>query len=306
MPAQFQGCGTLFPTMGYSGNNQIMVQPAMCNCDCGAPTGQACSLQAPADTNPQAQMILPNATDPIITADAPCGMASVCSGPLLDLAGWNGTCDGYNYYSAGVKTCQPTGSQDCTMGSAACNQSIVANALQVTGGSCTANPQPPTIPPVSWSTLGQACGGATAGTGCSSSSESCMPVPQSPFHSGLCIMQAGNVSCTGQFSEQHLFYGGSMDTRTCSTCTCGAPSGGTCTATVEVYATMGGTNCGGTPLATLHPTTQSTDCANLTGNPEVGSKKASFSAVTGGTCAGTAQPSGTATPTNPTTFCCIP
>jgi hypothetical protein len=48
-------------------------------------------------------------------------------------------------------------------------------------------------------------------------------------------------------------------------------------------------------------------CANLTGNPNVGSRKATVTAPQGGSCAaGGGQAIGAATPGTPTTFCCVP
>jgi hypothetical protein len=305
--SQFTGCPTEFPSTGYSGNDQISVPPAQCNCTCGTPQGEKCEIMGPMDSNSQAQMILPGAVDAIFVVDAPCNGNPVCAGPLLEVETWPGTCDGPNYYTGNTKTCQPGAGQDCTMGTAPCNQALQVNALQVTGGSCTANAGTPTFPPVSWSTLGQACGGPTPGTGCTDANDACMPVPQGIFHSGLCIMQTGDVACSGQFSEKHTFYGGAtMNGRSCTACGCGAPSGGTCSGTISVYANSGGNVCNGTVIGTLNPTTQSGDCVDLNNNPEVGSKKATFTIDTPGSCAPTAQPMGTETPINPTTFCCIP
>jgi len=304
--SDFNQCDTAFPTSMYTGNNQIMVSPAQCNCNCGAPSGEKCEINGPVDTSMPSPPILPGAIDAIITQDAPCNGNSVCAGPLLEVPTWTGTCDGPNYFPGATNTCQPTGSQDCTQGSAACNQSITANALVVTGGTCTPNSQAPTIPPVAWGTLGAACGGATPGTGCTDTNDTCMPVPQGVYHSGICIMATGDVPCSGQFSDKHLFYGGSMDSRDCTTCGCAPSTGGSCSATITVYGNTGGSVCNATVIATLKPSTTTGDCKNLTGNPSVGSKKATFSAVTPGTCASSSMPMGTATATTPTTFCCIP
>src|SRR4051812_18914644 len=53
---------------------------------------------------------------------------------------------------------------------------------------------------------------------------------------------AGNV-----FTEQHFFYKGVEDDRQCSACTCGAPAGSACTATISIYKGNDLT-CGGPPL----------------------------------------------------------
>jgi hypothetical protein len=43
-------------------------------------------------------------------------------------------------------------------------------------------------------------------------------------------MQAGMVACpAGSYSANYVYYGGANDTRGCATCSCGEPSGGSCT-----------------------------------------------------------------------------
>jgi hypothetical protein len=259
------------------------------------------------DTSTTVQQMYPGAIDAIASVDGTCTGSSQCVGALFDVPSWNGTCDITSAYSGSV--CGP--GSDCTNGTKPCNLSITVGALVVAGGSCTANAQPPTIPAVTWGTYGAACGGAMPGTGCTAYTDSCLPIPQGPYVGGLCIMQTGDVACPGGFADKHLFYGSSTlpgvtDTRTCSTCGCAAPTGGTCSATVKVYSGESSPAVCNTStlVATLMPTTQSGDCVNTPTNPTVGSKAVTFSAVTGGTCASTSMPTGTVTTANPTTFCC--
>jgi hypothetical protein len=291
-------CGTDYPNDAYDGNNQISVPTAMCStCTCAPPNGATCAMTGMADTMHSGDI------DPIIVGDATCGGTINCGGPLEVVPTWNGTCDAMDGFMGGTKTCGA--GSDCTTGTGPCNVSVSVTQLQVSGGSCTASTQSPNIPPVTWGTAGKGCGGPTPGTGCSSSSEVCLPIPASPFHPGVCIMQTGMVSCPpGQFSEQHIFFSDKMDSRSCSSCSCGSPTGD-CSATVTVYSATNQT-CTGL-LATLKPTTTAGDCKNLTGNPTVSGREATFSTVSNGSCpASGGQAMGTATPSSPTTFCCIP
>jgi hypothetical protein len=104
------------------------------------------------------------------------------------------------------------------------------------GGACipkqTGNPS---IPPAQWATQMLACGdGATAGAGCGAGV--CVPRPAPPFDDALCVYQAGDVPCPpGPYSLRTLFYTTAGDTRDCSACDCGAPTGTTCAGTVKLY-----------------------------------------------------------------------
>jgi hypothetical protein len=295
-PAADPGCPTEFPTSAYIGNNQIIAQQANCStCTCANPQGQKCEVTGPADASK------PNTIDPILVVDAACGTTPKCVGPLEVVPPWNGACYGPDGFASGQTTCGP--GSNCTNGTQACNKAMQVAPLQVTGGTCTPSAQTPNVPAVSWSIAGEACGGAVAGTGCNAG-KTCLPRPKAPFHTGVCIMQTGDIACPpGQFTAKHTFFTGSMDNRACSSCACDPAAGGTCSATVTVYSDSG---CSAV-IATLHPTTAAGDCANIANNPAAVSRKAVFTAPAGGMCPPTGgQPSGTATPTSPTTFCCIP
>lgn len=55
----------------------------------------------------------------------------------------------------------------------------------------------------------------------------------------LYIARDGERTCPSDpnnvFTERHVFYQGVEDNRQCSACTCGAPTGSTCTATIAIY-----------------------------------------------------------------------
>jgi hypothetical protein len=301
--AQDPGCGGLYPDSAYTGNNGISVPPANCStCTCTAPQGQTCQVTGMQDPQTPANI------DPLVVLDASCSGAPRCGTPLDTPPTWTGNCIGNNYVRGKQNTCQPSGNNTCDQGSQPCNLSVIANPLKVTGGSCTASTQTPTIPPVGWSNVGEACGSATPGTGCSAS-QTCLPTPLAPFHPGVCIMHDGEIDCPGgKFSEQHIFYTGKTDTRGCTACTCDAPTGGSCSATVTIY--KDDSTCSTTPWVTLHPTSSAGDCQPIPdNNSDIVGRKAVFSPVTGGSCTPVGgQPTGTAAPdkATATTFCCIP
>jgi hypothetical protein len=304
-PAGDPGCGGPYPTSAFLGNNQLTAPQASCStCTCAAPQGSTCETNGPVDPDP----MYPNTLDIIETGDAPCGNNPNCVGPLQAPIGWNGACYGPNGF-LGSQTCGA--GSDCTNGTGACSVSVRANALKVTGGSCVPSQEMPNVPQISWGVAGEACGGAkTDGVGCNPG-QSCLPKPTTPFQQGVCIQQAGDLACPpGQFSQKHLFYGAAVDTRSCTSCTCGAAAGGSCSGTIKVFSDQAANSCPASNLiATLNVTSQAGACADLVNNPAVVGRSATLSAVSGGACPPSGgQPTGTAIPdpATATTFCCIP
>lgn len=295
------GCGGEWPDSALVGNDGIQVPDAQCTCkDCTA-TGQVCSPGGMADTQH------PGTVDELIVIDAACNGSITCGGPLEVPPTWNGACYGPDGFNAGATNCGPN-SMGCTKtGSGPCNVSVQALQLKLTGGSCGTPGMPTkTLPKVTWTNNAEACGTPMPGTGCTGG-HTCLAKPQGAYVKGVCISQAGEVSCPAGFLDQHIVYDPtkSMEGRTCGACTCGALTGGSCSATITVYSAGTIDTCSGL-VATLHPSTSQGDCQPLTGsNPAVGSRQAVYSAVTPGTCAGGGgTPGGTVTPGGATTFCC--
>jgi hypothetical protein len=123
----------------------------------------------------------------------------------------------------------------------------------------------------------------------------------------VCISQVGDSDCTGPalapYTEKHIFYDSYQDIRTCSPCTCGSPSGSTCSATISIYTD-------GACSTLAYSTTVNSSgpaCHDLPAGSPLGSKSATAPTYAPGTCApGGGMPMGTVTPLDPTTFCCIP
>ncbi|MFT3770197.1 MAG: hypothetical protein QM820_32610 [Minicystis sp.] len=103
------------------------------------------------------------------------------------------------------------------------------------GGACV--PQPsgfPQVQPAKWGTQVRACGDAGNGAGCGIGT--CVPKPLPPFDDMLCIYQAGDIPCPGgAYSVRQVFFSTLDDTRTCSACDCGAPTGTSCNGTMKLY-----------------------------------------------------------------------
>lgn len=290
--ASSPGCSGVYPTSAFLGNGGFSATPATCSqCTCAAPQGEKCNMPAT-----------------IESADSTCGNVNTCGADLP--TDWAVPCvvSMQSPYLPGQQNfCGPS-AVDCTTGSfAPCNVSLTVGPTTVTSGSCTASSVTPTKPAPTWQSLGEACGEPTPGTGCNGS-QVCLPKPASGFAPNVCIMKAGDQACPpGPFQEQHVFHTGFTDSRDCTACSCGASAGASCSATVTVYGVN--TGCNGAAVATINTNTAAGACANLAGNPMVGSRKAVTTAPTGGACpASGGQPLGAAAPDAATavTFCCIP
>lgn len=163
-------------------------------------------------------------------------------------------------------------------------------------GTCVAVPQK-TIAPATWGDTATVCAPSGQLPACGATS-SCVPPPDSGF--ALCIQSSGAVSCPSGWSASHLEYSGLSDTRGCSSCSCGAATGGTCGGenAIDYWTTPA---CPATtPTGSIAPMSS---CVSTTGIESL-----QYSAVaTGGTC--TPSPvsaTGSATPTGPVTVCCQP
>jgi hypothetical protein len=124
----------------------------------------------------------------------------------------------------------------------------------------------------------------------------------------LCIFQNGENDCPTEagnvFTEQHVFYKGVEDDRQCSACSCGAPTGSACTATISTYTNA---NCG-TFLEQKIISSSSETCTDIQlPGQALGSKKAGAVTYLPGACPAIgADASGSALKIKPATLCCRP
>ena len=261
-------------TISYEGHADL-VAPNICEaCACEPPTG-SCAL--------------PSTLTASTTA---CSMPGGSSTSFNAPAPWDGSCDS--------TTQTPNGAA----------HSLTINPIAMTENGCA--PGPPVSAKVislRWDTYARACDvhwpeGRT-------DRSICLPPDPPPPGFALCIFQKGENTCPkgpeNIFTEQHVFYQGVQDDRQCSACTCGAPMGSACTATISIYK---GNDlfCGGPTLAQNTISSSSPTCIDIQlPGQALGSKSAGATTYLPGTCpAMGGDGSGIATPTHPTTLCCRP
>jgi hypothetical protein len=151
------------------------------------------------------------------------------------------------------------------------------------------------VPKPAWGLLARACEPAVAPVqnGCSAG-QICAPAPAAPMEARLCVFQSGDVACpAGGYSVKRTVFAGVHDTRACTPCSCGAPTGVSCTATLQE-------GCGQTGPVNQLPTA----CGGLS---DPGSVMLLAPLVaSGGSCSPMGgAPAGSATPSSPTTVCCM-
>jgi hypothetical protein len=154
------------------------------------------------------------------------------------------------------------------------------------------------VPIATWSTSARACGAsvASAHADCQGASV-CVRAPSTPFRGGLCIEQVGDVACPAtDYTVKYLYYGGIDDTRSCSSCTCGAVTGTTCLGILTQYNSTDG-GCG--TAQTIYDLPQS--CSPLQQPADL---MLSLTASNGACKPSPVSATGTATPSKPMTFCC--
>jgi hypothetical protein len=120
-----------------------------------------------------------------------------------------------------------------------------------------------------------------------------------------CIFHLGaDVACpAGAYTERSVFFSDIKDSRSCTACSCGLPTGISCATRISVFGPPPG-NCSGEPLRTFDT---DDSCADLR---SIGAQEDGFQFVAGepageGSCAPSGTESGEVTTENPFTACCI-
>jgi hypothetical protein len=258
-----------------------LTAPVDCGtCTCGAPSG-SCALPATMTANAAS-----------CAQEGP----STPHTPFDPASGWTGTCDTNESIPSG-KLCAGV---DCV-------QSLTVGPLTPSESGCTPS-QPSSmqsIPVFNDYIIGclrnpyEHCPDNLGAL--------CVPPPPPGFE--VCIAATGVFDCTDptnltpQYPETHLVYDDYLDTRACSPCTCGEPSGSTCSSTVSVYTD------GACSTLAYSATVDSSGpaCHDLPAGTPLGSKSATPPTFAPGACTpGGGAPMGAVTPTDATTFCCIP
>lgn len=273
-------CPPEAPHRDYDGHADPGGAPAACPaCACSPPTG-TCG---------------PPAT---LTANA-----APCPGVGLGVAS-------IPFVSPAEDTCVEGAPLPSSCGAGPCTRSVTVPALSLDETGCAPateplpSPQPrdPWWPAViTWQTAARACVLQAPGA-CSTPGTVCAPAVPAGF--SACIRTDGDASCPGSFPTKHTFFDGADDTRDCSPCACGAPVGSLCTGRVSLYED---TTCA-TQLEAISVASSGSACVDVQppGAP-LASARLSMLAYEPGTCPATGgEPTGSLTPTGPTTFCCRP
>jgi hypothetical protein len=227
--------------------------------------------------------------------DAPTCTACSCGAPMVTC----GLSDLTTYSDVACTvttavTAQPQPVQCTNLGgvvaAASAGPPTVSGSCPPAGGDVTADPY-------TWQTAGVACEPADQGGGCAGMGV-CVGNAPPPFGSKACIYRNGDQSCPAGFDDKHTFFDGADDTRACSSCQCGAPSGSaTCDTHTHVYPNAG---CAGGASDVFHNST-CTPVSAASFNVEVNVTN-NFGACTesGGMPVGDVSEAGT------TTVCCVP
>jgi hypothetical protein len=281
-------CPSYGSTSAFSGFSGLLPGNASCSdCSCDSPTGQTCSITDDLNTvKPGLQFAQvrdvpcanPSATNiHELTAPSP-WTAGMCS--AIDTAPGGQLCSGH-----------------------ACNVSVYVGLPTVSGGMCNPQGGMLTKQGASWQTAATTCGGFHM-MGCSGG-KTCVPKPSAPFVPGTCIGKAGDQTCPAPFTKKHLYYTDFDDSRGCTSCTCGSPSGGACDISISLFTDAACT------AANQVVTFSAGTCTDLTGNPTLNGRTNTVASQPQGASCTPDKASSTVTGTvgqrtsTATTFCCL-
>jgi hypothetical protein len=170
-------------------------------------------------------------------------------------------------------------------------------------GTCTASGGTAAIAAPSWGTAARACMASVTTGSCGAGA--CVANP--PSGTSICILQSGvATTCPAGYNAAapQVFYTGVDDTRGCSACTCGSVSGVSCNIGSPAINLFGTPSCS-TATSTL---SAPSDCTVLPGEfyASLASGAPTLSGTPSCSVADGGTPTGSANPTGPTSFCCLP
>jgi len=201
-------------------------------------------------------------------------------------------------YPAGGGACEPTTPPGYTPGAGAKQQ---ITPVPYTPGTCQPAGGTPTPPPVPAN--GHVCAEAVpSGAGCANNG-ACVPAVQSGY--SLCIEKAspgGAIACPPGFGNVHDVGNSITDSRTCSTCECGTPTGQCNGAMVTLFT---GAQCdGGTATVQANGACDDVTVSTTATNPTFAAYEYSASVANELCGQGASTASGSVALTNPSTICC--
>jgi hypothetical protein len=120
-----------------------------------------------------------------------------------------------------------------------------------------------------------------------------------------CIAQAGDLACPTGFAKKALSYSGASDSRTCSSCGCSIPSGGSCASTALLYPCSSCTSGATGPLTVSIGACATADQYIRCAGQSIRSARYAGATPNSGQCTPSGGlKSGSVTPTGPVTICC--
>jgi hypothetical protein len=171
----------------------------------------------------------------------------------------------------------------------------VAGSCLPDGGSIT------DAPAATWTKVGKLCAPEATGK-CASPDSVCAPKVGGEFGPSACISHDGDVGCPPGYPEKTTLYGDLIDTRGCSGCSCNPPAND-CTAAISYYQGGNG-DCGySSPPGTITFATTGV-CEQISNIESVYVGALSWPSQNTQCSASGGAPTGTVTPTSPTTVCC--
>lgn len=241
--------------------------------------------------------------DSISVGTTMCMMGGI-SVPFDGPGGWNGACTSANAIPAGAQ-CPPGSGTPCV-------QSIAWSALPgPQNESCIVKQQP--VPglhgmTISWEKAAVMCDSSLAEDLCSDGQKLCIPDVIWPWVQ--CVWLDGeheNECPDGYKFSSHVFYDEKpIDTRACTECSCGAPTGGECVANFGIFSdSTCTTEIQNQTISSVMPDCDLIFPAGLA----ISSKSITDHSYVPGTCAASGgEPIGEAVidETKATTFCCRP
>ena len=171
-----------------------------------------------------------------IFTDSPigaCATGETCVAAIP--TGWSGYVVLYDGPTDSVPACPPPfiiapspGGADPVGAPATCSACVCGAQ---TGGSCPPAGGAAQLSAPTFNRTAVTCDGVS---GASCAGGSCQLVPSTPFASGVCVEQAGDVGCPMPFADRHLFFASISDMRGCTSCECAPPMAGVCVASAAM------------------------------------------------------------------------
>jgi hypothetical protein len=191
--------------------------------------------------------------------------------------------------------------------------SCAVTVPEVTPGTCVPDGGAATLPDASFSELSRVCTTTSGPGGGCAPGLVCVGRPPSGFH-GACVFKSvsGAAVCPAGFGQAHVTMPSATsvtDTRGCTACSCGSPTGASCAGAATFYSAPGCTDDAGASDAGAASLTLTADgvCHGvlLDASLPVASIALDASVASQGTCTPSGgEPTGSVTPTNETLYCC--